>query len=324
MSSFTILSFVGGGIRGLASATLLNALFEKHSNVVSGASMLAGTSTGGTIIAALVNGVSTQEIVNTYRTTDREFYIKYYSGGDPTKPAYPVDLFAAGMYAKYGLQKLSDKNQKLLFTTFDVGQKGTPWQPLLLHNFPNSPTADTKLADAVVATSAMPGMFGSHKFGDYQGTIDGAFVNHDPTLAAIALAINSGVNPSDIVAICFGTGLMANSLGSATQSWGFQQWQTGDPDNPYNVPPLLINGLPSPVLNASLNGTSTSLIPDLARMMLPGRYAYLNPTLPNYIPENETNNLVLDELEGLAKAVTLTPEFDIAKRLVKDHWSLAI
>jgi hypothetical protein len=175
--------------------------------------------------------------------------------------------------------------------------------------------------DAVVATSSMPGMFGAHAFGNYTGTVDGAFVNHDPTLAAIALAIHSGVNPSDIVAICFGTGLMANNLGSATQTWGVHQWQKGDHDNPYNVPPLLINGTPSPALNISLTGTSTSLTPLLAGMMLPGRYAYLNPTLPLYIPENETNMAVLDLLQAEAEAVTNTPAFATAEALVNKYWA---
>ena len=41
MSSFTILSFVGGGIRGLASAAMLNELSKECPHVVSGASMLA-------------------------------------------------------------------------------------------------------------------------------------------------------------------------------------------------------------------------------------------------------------------------------------------
>jgi uncharacterized protein len=322
MSSFTILSFVGGGIRGLASATMLNELYKRHSNAISGASMLAGTSTGGTIIASLANRETPEEIIQTYLNQDREFYIKYYNS-DPHKPAYPVELFAAGMAAKYRGQKLSEINQKVLFTTFDVGQPGTPWKPLLLHNFRDSDVADTRVSDAVVATSAMPGMFGSHNFGGFQ-TVDGAFVNHDPTLAAIALAIHSGVDPKDIYAICFGTGFMANNLGSATATWGSHQWQKGDLENPYNVPPLLINGTPSPFLNIALNGTSTNLIPDLARMMLPGRYAYLNPTLPHYIPENETSMEQLDLLRALSIAVTDTPEFAIAEELVKNHWSYAI
>jgi patatin-like phospholipase/acyl hydrolase len=145
--------------------------------------------------------------------------------------------------------------------------------PILFHNLPGSPTADTLLADAVVSGGAMPGMFGSYQFSSYpQGNVDGAFVNHDPTLAAIALAVNAGVSLTNIVVICFGTGFMANHLGGATGHWGAQQWQQGSPNHHYDVPPLLINGSRCPILNISLNGTSTNLIPDLAGMLRPQRY----------------------------------------------------
>jgi hypothetical protein len=53
---------------------------------------------------------------------------------------------------------------------------------------------------------------------------------------------------------------------------------------------LLINGEESPVLNASLSGTSTELVPQLCEMLLgKERYAYLNPTLDGIISENDTN-----------------------------------
>ena len=131
----------------------------------------------------------------------------------------------------------------------------------------------------------MPGMMGS-----YNGNIDGAFVHHDPTIAAIAAALSS--NPSltlnDINVICIGTGFMANWIASDTNSWGAQQWQNGDGNPNNNTPALLLDGTVSPVLNACLNGTSTSLIPQLAGMMLPqGQYAYLNRILAYYIPEND-------------------------------------
>jgi ABC-type sugar transport system substrate-binding protein len=42
--------------------------------------------------------------------------------------------------------------------------------------------------------------------------VDGAFVNRDPTLAAIASATNEGNRLEDIVVICIGTGFMANYI----------------------------------------------------------------------------------------------------------------
>ena len=50
MNHYTILSFCGGGIRELASVMMLEQLYKNHPNIISGANMLAGTSTGGGIV----------------------------------------------------------------------------------------------------------------------------------------------------------------------------------------------------------------------------------------------------------------------------------
>ena len=149
--------------------------------------------------------------------------------------------------------------------------------------------------EAVISSGAMPGMLPS-----YEGNVDGAFVRHDPTLAAIALAVNSGVDLKDIVAISIGTGFMANWIESDTQRWGAEQWLHGDGSGKNHVPPLLIND-PShrPILNLSLNGTSSTLIPMLCEMLLPGRYVNLNPVLPEYIPENAHRD---EQLQALCEA----------------------
>jgi patatin-like phospholipase/acyl hydrolase len=43
---YKILSFCGGGIRGLASVTMLNVLYQKFPNIISETDALAGYSTG--------------------------------------------------------------------------------------------------------------------------------------------------------------------------------------------------------------------------------------------------------------------------------------
>jgi hypothetical protein len=185
----------------------------------------------------------------------------------------------------------------------------------LYSNLPNSPNAGTTIAEAVTSSSAMPGMMAS-----YQGNIDGAFVHHDPTIAAIAMALSS--NPSltlnDINVICIGTGFMANWIASDTSQWGAQQWQNGDGNPNNNTPALLLNGTVSPVLNACLNGTSTSLIPQLAGMMLPpDQYAYLNPTLAYYIPENDIIPADLTYLQ--TQAANCDPQqMQIAENMLKN------
>jgi uncharacterized protein len=312
-TSYRILSFCGGGMRGLASATMLNELYKKHPDIISKADLLAGTSTGANIVAAIANGEKPEKLIEEYLGPRRQFFEN--PSADPLSPAYSMETFAKGVRNIYGGMRLKDIKQGIVTTAFNVGDGPTPWATILFTNLPGSSngpgTEDTLVSDAVISSSAMPGMLGS-----YHGNIDGAFVNHDPTLAAIALAVNSGVDPNNIVAICFGTGFMANSLGVATSHWGPEQWQNGDKNNPYIVPPLLINGTPSPILNASLAGTSTNLIPELTRMLLPKRYAYLNPTLEFFIPENVTNLADFDYLVARSLEVDLTH----ASNLVSKYW----
>jgi patatin-like phospholipase/acyl hydrolase len=311
--SFTILSFCGGGIRGLASVTMLNQLYQKYPNIILAANMLAGTSTGGGIIAALAAANETpQELIDFFWTSELDFYKN--PNSDPTQPAYSTTEFASDMKKKYGTQTLGDiTTHKMLFTSFWVGTTNPSdfWAPVLFHNFSIYGKPHTFLADAVVYTGAMPGMFGA-----YNGYVDGAFVNHDPTLAAIALAVNSGVNLTDIVVICFGTGFMGNSLGPETANWGAQQWQQGDSGS-YNVPALLVNGSISPILNMSLSGTSTILAQILAGWLLPERYAYLNPTLDYFIPENDTDRTQLKYLQDQSINAV---DYSTAEALVKNYW----
>ena len=156
-------------------------------------------------------------------------------------------------------------------------------------------------------------------YGSWNRNIDGAFVNHDPTLAAIAVAIENGQKLEDITAICFGTGLMANWIGEDTSQWGAYQWQNAN--NVWNqTPSLLINGTVSPILNASLNGTSTDMIPNLCRKMLGDRYAYVNPRLDRIIPENDTCPEDISYMEGRVTDYNL----DRAKATLKNYWGLCL
>lgn len=344
--AFKILSFCGGGIRGLASAVMLNELYKTCPgiNIAKDADMLAGTSTGAGIVAWLIKHKdqnSVQGLID-YYWASTEFF--KHQSTDPDAPGYDVTTFANRMQKEYSTPLNQIKDQKVLLTSFNVGNtviqtvnnqdkvvSDPPWGPVLFNNFQGSQNADTVLGDAVVCSSAMPGMFAG-----YNSHVDGAFVNHDPTLAAIALAVKAGYHLEDIVVICFGTGFMANSVGpvvNATKDspgWGAAQWMQRPPISPdYHLEQLLINqpeGV-APVLNMILNGTSTNLVPMLSGIMLSlgmQRYAYLNPTLDKFIPENEYHLDPLRYLEEQAKNVTSSPEFSTAMTLVNNFWAPSI
>jgi patatin-like phospholipase/acyl hydrolase len=309
---YRILAFVGGGIRGMASARMLIRLTAQHPQLLANADLLAGCSVGSSIISSVLAGKTPAQIYQGMATDSVEFF--KHPNTDRSHPAFPVEEVVHGQQLLHPTNpKLSDVKRKVLFTSFNVrGSQKDTWRPLLFNNLSKSTNAHTSLIDAVVSSGAMPAQMASWK-----GNIDGAFVNHDPSLAAIALAVNEGVALSDITLICFGTGLMSNCISSDTATWGAQQWQNGAGNPKDNTPSVLINGTDSPILNATLNGTSTNLTPTLVSMMLGKRYAYLNPTLDRFIPEDDTDPADLSYLVSQANHVKLGAASNVAKR----YWS---
>ena len=279
--TYRIISFCGGGIRGLLSAGLLTRITERCPNFVAEADLLAGTSTGSDIISALlVPEMTPAKIYQGYQTT--KMFENPSLSNDA--PAYDIQNLVDKQRAVHGTRTLAEAPRKVLFTAFNVGKERVAWKELILHNLDVGGTPDVQIVDAVVSSSAMPGMYGS-----YQGNIDGAFVNHDPSLAAIAVAVQNGHALEDISVVCFGTGYMENWIGEDTSQWGAMQWQNAANVKVNRTQSLLINGTVSPIVNASLSGTSTDLVPNLCRRMLRDRYAYLNPKLERIIPENATD-----------------------------------
>jgi hypothetical protein len=203
-SVFTILSFVGGGIRGLLSATILQRLAAVGDGaLLKNTTMLAGCSTGSIITSELLAGRTPADIIALFKGGEVSFYDKM--NDDPSRPAYPIDVVLASQACLHGDTKVADAMRKVLFLSFNVGGLETqadgrvvpkPWDTIMFTNMLDTDQdrldgldghADTPIAVAASSSGAMPGQLGS-----LEGNVDGAFFNHDPTIAAIALAVRSG------------------------------------------------------------------------------------------------------------------------------------
>ena len=65
-STFNILSFDGGGVRGALSIKLLERIENEISNIVKTSNMMSGTSTGSLIALGLAYGMSPSEVSKLY------------------------------------------------------------------------------------------------------------------------------------------------------------------------------------------------------------------------------------------------------------------
>jgi predicted acylesterase/phospholipase RssA len=307
---YRMLSFCGGGIRGLISAGVLQRLTVEFPNIVADADALIGCSVGGSIVSSLLAGQTAEQIYQSTVNDAPKFYAN--PGTNLQQPAFDTNLLIGAQQQQHPTNpKLKDLEKTVMFATFNVGSANTPWKPIMYNNFPKSTNADTTLIDAVMSSGVMPSEEAS-----YKGNVDGAFLSHDPTVAAIALAVDSGVKCEDIVVITFGTGFMANWIASDTSSWGQQQWQNGDGNAANQLSSPLYQGTLSPVLSMAFNGTSTNLVSELSAMLLPGRHAYMNPVLDRLIPEYDTNPTDLQYMQQQTADYDISP----AVKLLEQYW----
>src|SRR6185295_4054108 len=214
----------GGGIRGLMSATILTRLNQEFSakynkTLIDQVDMIAGTSTGSLITALLLIGLTPEEISDFYLGM-----VPFYKMGqtDPSKPMFPPDWLLPVLDELHLDPPISEFGKKALFTSFDIGAEGVPWSHQLFHNFPGSPTGMIGLLDAMSGSGAMPGMVAPVACtlaGRQLRLVDGAFVHHDPTVPAIAVAAANGIDVADISAIDIGTGFMRNFISADASEW---------------------------------------------------------------------------------------------------------
>lgn len=281
--------------------------------------MLAGTSAGSVIISLLLH--SKENILERMKDFLQGYQPEEKNTNYPDKPMYDIDNFYDAVQALHTDNKtINAFDEDVLMTAFDIGNsdKGINWDQVIFSNLdPN--TANVSIVDATVSSGAMPGMYGAYAFGapaNPSYMIDGAFAHHDPSLIAIAYAIDNGISLDEIVLIDIGTGFMPQSLpGSDVTTWGSNQW-IGVTETNADVSDLLANQSQSvPILDITLNGTNTHMVENLASMMLPGQFAKVNPQIKD-ISETDTDPKTIEYLIDQGSQADISD----AEALIKTYW----
>ncbi|WP_282018440.1 patatin-like phospholipase family protein [Salegentibacter mishustinae] len=209
MEKLKILSIDGGGTRGVIPATILNLIFEdtnKHPRELF--DLLAGTSTGGILCTGYSFGISTKEMLNLYLEKSSEIF--YDSGWDDLRDGFGKNLgadysnkrFKKILEKIFGTKKLSDIREqnsngkaRLMVCSFDLNpvEKGSNsdekpkpinFRPKVFHSdFLRD--QEVSLVDLCLMTSAGPTYFPI-----YKDHVDGGVSLNNPSMAALAYAIN--------------------------------------------------------------------------------------------------------------------------------------
>ena len=296
MAAYPILSMDGGGIRGIMTAIILQRLEKQYPGFLSKIQLFAGTSTGGLLALGLACGMSPAEmrvlyqefgdIVFTDSALDDFRDLGRLVGAD-----YSLGPLKLVLTKQFGDRYLDSIPKKVLISSFDLdnedpSQNKRSWKAKFFHNYPGSDSdGDQKIVDVALRTANAPTYFPV-----YQGYVDGGVVANNPSVCALAQALNpetGGQKLQDLVMISIGTGLYPRYVASQDGDWGLAQWA------PHLIYLVMEGG--------------TNLADYQCRQLLGRRYLRLNVHLPEAIGMDRVDQIPL--LEDLATNADLSQAF---------------
>lgn len=220
MSAFKILSCDGGGIRGALSARILDRLGLLD------ADLYAGSSSGGIIALGLAFGLHPSKLVDFYRDKGarvffRESYFHRLIGG-LFSSQYSNKGLKEVLQETFGDARLGDLQKKVLIPTFDLmSADRQSWKPKFFHNLDSS-DLNERIVDVALRTSAAPSYFPS-----YQGYVDGGLVANNPSVCALAQALDEGTVGAcieDVRLLSISTGRVSDGILGDDINWGLMKW----------------------------------------------------------------------------------------------------
>ena len=282
-----ILSFDGGGIRGLLTARILERVDAERPGWLRKADMVAGTSTGGILALAVAqHRMTPSDMVDLYRTrgadifASRGFLDDLSMVDELIRANYGQDGLRGALQDTFGDATMGSLVARAIIPTFDLGSESGRWQP----RFTDSSKFRDKclpLVDAALMTSAAPTYFPSH-----MGCVDGGMFANNPADCALASAMHDGHASEEIMLCSIGTGFNRHSIDCEEDGmldWGLGQW----------APKLL-----SILMEGSVSAASYRV-----RQTIGDRFFRIDPALPRIIDLADVS--AIDELLEVANTVDI-------------------
>ncbi len=236
--AFRILSLDGGGIRGVIEAVILTEVEELIDRPLNQYfHLIAGTSTGSILAAAIATGRKSKEILELYRRKGKSIF-PYTSRWSPQRlplilqyglsaPKFSDQGLINALKEQFGSTRLSDldTSPRLLITAYDTIDRQTivfkSWQKY-------KPWADSPLWEVCVSSSSAPTYFPAHlmKTPDKNySLIDGGVGANNPSACALAEALRLDNAIQEISLLSIGTGNSNNPITfEKVRGWGMGQW----------------------------------------------------------------------------------------------------
>lgn len=296
MRRYRILAFDGGGILGLMTLALLERILEEFPRFIEDADVIAGTSTGGIIALGLAHGMHPREIRHLYESKATSIFRDSWADdvldlGNMLGANYDGRGLEQELRRIFGNTTLGQLKKNVLIPAFDLDNASPNplrrrWAAKFFSNMGGVYGDKEVLAYKVAMyTSAAPTYFPA-----YEGYIDGGVVANNPSVAALAHALDTRKQPSppalhDIALCSMGVGQSLRYIDGERLDWGYAQWAR-------------------PLVSILINGVM-GVVDYQCQQFLHDRYWRLNPAYP---PQA---NLELDAIDRIPYLIEFARNVDL-------------
>lgn len=248
-----ILSIDGGGVRGIVSTIVLDALdvefraIGKTCRVADCFDLIAGTSSGAIVAAGLAAprpdsdaSAAPSDIRRLFETEVRRIFPRNWFCEIPVigrlpqlfGPLYSPRGLSDVLHEQFGETVLADARRNLMISAYSIDPRDVVLfrgGPIYAERVEDERFGMVRIRDAVMGSAAAPTFFPPHRIdrpnGDGHWTaIDGAIYINDPAMAALTEAIRL-FPEDDFRVISLGAGRETRNYPfQDSRDWGFSQW----------------------------------------------------------------------------------------------------
>jgi hypothetical protein len=300
--TYRIVCFDGGGTRAVYMALLFQRICAEVPELLDKTHLLAGTSAGSLISLGLALGRTPEFLAELFKARVKEIFDDSWIDdfkdlGQLIGAQYDVDNLRRIATAVAGETRLKDLRKSVIVPAYTLDNhapgRARSWKPKFFHNIepPDGVTrldsdGDELAVDVALRSSAAPSYFPT-----YQGHADGGLVANNPSMAALALALDvraANQQLEDIVLLSIGMGTVPKYVDcgpSGRLDWGIAQWAF----------PLIT------ILFEGVMGVADYQ----CRQLLGARYHRLSPYLPRDLRLDDTRHI--DDMASWATGQDLGP-----------------
>ncbi len=299
MSTFRIISFDGGGVRGTLSIRLLLRIIEKYPTLLEQTHLFAGTSTGSFIALGLGYNLAPSKIDTLY-SYDNAKYIFTPAYRNYLRPKFKNTHLKDTLSSVFPPNLTLASLPKFVFIpTFNVkGYHSKGFNTVYMNNLTSNPTLSEKVLDTALYSSAAPTYFPS-----YNNFIDGGVAMNSPTSAPVIFvrSLFPAKYPlKDFRLLSIGTGYYPERIERDTSNWGIAQWNY-NPKTQVKYP-----------LNSILFDATSTLDNRYSEELLGKNFFRLNPNLDRYVALDDYKQVPY--LQQLASETYLGDTFNYIER----------